>query len=248
MECRAASDLIHRYIDGEVNPMTAAEIDRHVAGCGTCQPLYDRYRALQRVVRRSAARYTAPPILIERIGAALDAAPVPSQPARRQWRAMALAASLFLTAGLSSTVTWIATNTGNPPDLTREIVASHIRSMMVDHLTDVTSSDQHTVKPWFDGRVDVAPPVRDFIDLGFPLVGGRLDYLGGRPVAALVYRHGRHIINLFVWPIREAKPGGVAKIQGYNLRHWDEGAVAYWAVSDLNDDDLAVFERLIRAQ
>jgi mycothiol system anti-sigma-R factor len=248
MDCRAASDLVHRYVDGEVSPATAAEIDRHVDGCAACRPVYERHRALQNLIRRSAIRHAAPSTLAERIGAALEAAPSVAAPARSRWRAAALAASLLLTAGLSSAVTWVAT-TGHAPTVAQDVVASHVRSLMANHLTDIASSDQHTVKPWFNGRIDVAPPVRDLADQGFPLIGGRLDYLGGRPVAALVYRHDRHVINLFVWPAGASQGGGgAAKAQGYNLRHWREGAAEYWAISDLNTGDLAAFERLIRAQ
>jgi anti-sigma factor RsiW len=121
---------------------------------------------------------------------------------------------------------------------------------MVNHLTDVASSDQHTVKPWFNGRIDLSPPVTDLAAQGYPLVGGRLDYLNRRPVAALVYKRHQHVINLFVMPAE----GGVvpanaaASLNGYNLRHWREGALRFWAVSDLNAAELEEFERLVRTQ
>ena len=131
-----------------------------------------------------------------------------------------------------------------------EVVSAHIRSLMAPAPTDVPSSDHHTVKPWFNGRIDLSPPVTDLAAQGYPLIGGRLDYLNRRPVAALVYKRHQHVINLFVMPA----DGGVvpakasASLNGYNLRHWRDGALRFWAVSDLNAGELADFERLVRAQ
>jgi len=118
---------------------------------------------------------------------------------------------------------------------------------MVDHLVDVTSSDQHTVRPWFNGKIDFAPPVADFAASGFPLVGGRVDYIGGRPVAALVYRHDRHLVNVFIWPAGGA-PAGQQEFssQGYHLVRWNDADLEYWAVSDLNARELAVLAALLR--
>ena len=121
---------------------------------------------------------------------------------------------------------------------------------MADHLTDIASSDRHTVKPWFNGRIDVAPPVNDFTARGFPLIGGRLDYLDRRPVAALVYRRSQHVINLFVWPAGGDAPAqaGPASLNGFNMRQWTDGSMRFWAVSDLNAADLAAFEGIVREQ
>lgn len=250
MECRAATDLVHRYVDGEVGAEMAAEIDNHVDSCPSCRPVYERHRSLQRLIRRNATRHAAPPELAERITAALDRTPAAASPQPSRWRAMAMAASIVLAMGLSSSVTWFAATGGRGPELRDELVASHIRSLMADHLTDVASSDQHTVKPWFNGRIDLSPPVADLAAQGFPLIGGRLDYLDHRPVAALVYKRRQHVINLFVMPV----DGGVvpskadASLNGYNLRHWREGAFRFWAVSDVNPAELDEFERLVRAQ
>ena len=250
MDCRAANDLVHRYVDGEVTPQTATEIDSHVDSCPACRPVYERHRTLQRMIRRHATRHAAPPELAARIGAALDRTPAPAVVQPSRWRAMAMAASIVLAMGLSSGVTWIAATSGRGPELRDELVASHIRSLMADHLTDVPSSDQHTVKPWFNGRIDLSPPVADLKAEGYPLIGGRLDYLNKRPVAALVYKRHQHVINLFVMPAEGGvvPPKASASLNGYNLRHWREGALRFWAVSDLNAAELEEFERLVRAQ
>ncbi len=209
---------------------------------------------LSDMVRRHATRYAAPPHLAARIGAALDEAARAERPAETtarvvpfrstaRWRPLALAASFVLAIVLSSGTTWYVTASRQQDQLAEEVVASHVRSMLAEHLTDVVSSDQHTVKPWFAGRVDLSPPVIDLAARGYPLIGGRLDYLSQRPVAALVYRHQQHIINVFVWTQAGATraPAPPAEIQGYNVRHWAEGDLTFWAVSDLNPSELDEF-------
>ena len=213
------------------------------------------------LIRRHGRRYAAPAGLAERIGAALDAAEVetvrPSIPVvafrpRRSvvpWRPLALAASFVLAVVLSSGTTWYVTASDRQDQLAAEVLASHVRSMQAQHLTDVPSSNQHTVKPWFDGKLDLSPPVVDLADKGFPLVGGRLDYIDDHPVAALVYRSNQHIINLFVWTRRSGgiAPKPPAEIQGYHLRQWRQGDLTCWAVSDVEGNELDRFVKDFQA-
>jgi anti-sigma factor RsiW len=215
---------------------------------------------LSAAIRGKASYHAAPPALSARVRAAIAEAdandagsPPPSHGPTMSpvWRPMALAASFAFVSLLSWNV-WTGVmaperSAGQAP----EIVAAHVRSLMANHLTDVSSSDQHTVKPWFNGKLDISPPVSDLTAPGFALVGGRLDYLDQRPVAALVYRHRQHIINLFVWPTgTEINATATAAMtrQGYNLLHWHDNGLVYWAVSDLAAVDLNEFERLVRMQ
>lgn len=212
---------------------------------------------LGELIRRHGTRYTAPAGLAARIGAALDdAAPetmAEMRPRVRRpllpWRPLALAASFVLAIVLSSGTTWYITASDRQDRLAEEVVDGHVRSLQADHLTDVVSSDQHTVKPWFDGKLDLAPPVVDLTAQGFPLVGGRLDYLDQRPVAALVYRYKQHIINLFVWTQQSGgiAPSPPADIHGYHVRHWRHGDFTFWAVSDVETSALDQFVKDIRA-
>jgi anti-sigma factor RsiW len=132
----------------------------------------------------------------------------------------------------------------------REVLTSHLRSLMPGHLMDVVSTDQHTVKPWFDGRIDFSPPVSDFAADGYRLIGGRLDYLDSRPVAALVYQRRKHIVNVFVWPAADGSQSAVesAAHDGYNLLHWRRGGMNYWIVSDLNAQEMGVFAGMLRGE
>jgi anti-sigma factor RsiW len=167
-----------------------------------------------------------------------------------RWRWIIAATSLLSTVIVIWVVASIFARQSTGDVLAQEIVSSHVRSLMADHLTDVPSSDQHTVKPWFDGKLDFSPPVKDLSQQGFSLNGARLDYIGNRPVAALVYQRRKHPINLFVWPSTEAPAVSekASERQGYNLIRWSNGGMTYWAVSDLNLAELQQFAQLLQEQ
>jgi anti-sigma factor RsiW len=207
---------------------------------------------LSRLIHTHATRYRANRVLESSIRAeiALQSAAAPRQLRLPRWRwpVWSVAAASFACGALLTVAAMLLVRpTVTAEHIETELVANHIRALMVAHLTDVTSSDQHTVKPWFQGRLDYAPPVRDLRSEGFPLVGGRLDYLSSRAVAALVYRRRDHVINVFVWPGAGAgaEPPTLAVRQGYNVLQWRAGGMQYWAVSDVAAEDLRTLGRLL---
>ena len=253
MNCEEARELLPAYGDGELDLPRSLALEMHLDGCADCTAALRIQRALSQGVR-GVTYHRAPDALRARLRAQLPspvAAPaattasVPqAQPRRRRdWSrwAMPIAASLALAVGLN-----LMLATQRSQDVLRnELVASHVRSLQVEHLSDVASSDQHTVKPWFNGKLDYSPPVRDLTQQDFPLLGGRLDYIAHRQVAALIYRHRKHFINLYVWPAQDgdAAPDSHGS-EGYTLVHWRHEGMEYWAVSDLNGEELRHFAEL----
>jgi anti-sigma factor RsiW len=240
------------YLDGELAADDARELETHLGQCSECTRFRDGRLALRAAVVAGVPTFQAPAALRERIReAARGAAPTARAPrrftARNVWRPLALAASLAVVALGSWT---LALQRAAGEALADDVLASHIRSLMPPpgHLTDVPSSDQHTVKPWFNGRLDFSPPVYDFAGRGYPLVGGRLDYVGGRPVGALVYGRRQHLINVFIWPATRGPSGGpsMRTRQGYHELHWTTGDYTYWVVSDLGLAELQDFAQLLR--
>ena len=250
MSCQQTHELIHGYLDGEVDLVKSLEIEQHLADCPACAQTYKGMRGLQSVVRNDALRFRPAPDFEKRLRSAVRREDKSEQkPALLQWRWL-LPVGLF-TALVIGTLGVVAIFSRPSPDelLAQEVVSSHVRSLMADHLTDVPSSDQHTVKPWFDGKLDFSPTVKDLSQQGFVLTGGRLDYIGNRPVAALVYQRRQHPINLFVWPATAAPAVSQKALerQGYNVIRWSNGGMTYWAVSNLNLAELQQFAELLQS-
>jgi anti-sigma factor RsiW len=237
------------YLDGELASVEAAELEAHLVRCPACARLREERLALRAAIRAAVPAQPAPDALRERVRLALRAHGTAGRGggprAARAWSWLAIAASLTLVA-LGS---WgLALRGAAAGGLADEVFRSHVRSLMPGHLTDVRSSDQHTVKPWFDGALDYSPPVYDFAGRGYPLLGGRLDYIAERPVAALVYGRRQHLISLLVWPVTRAPaaPPTPRFRQGYHLLHWATPIYSYWVVSDLGLVELQDFSRLVQ--
>jgi anti-sigma factor RsiW len=244
MICREAQELIHAFVDGELDLMRNLEMEGHLRECAACAGAHERIQRVRSAVAENAPYFRPSAGLESRLRSRLRTAANTGTPrflGRWQWAGIAAA---VLIAVLSVTV-MTSRHTGN--GLAEEVVASHVRSLMAAHLTDVPSSDRHTVKPWFNGKLDFSPPVGDFPDRGFALVGGRLDYLANRPVAALVYQRRKHVINLFVWPAPGESDSAVQQTdhQGYHLLHWTKSGMTYWAASDLNPTELQELVSLV---
>jgi anti-sigma factor (TIGR02949 family) len=249
MNCQDALDRVHLYTDGELDALASRGVEDHLLTCPACERAYQLHADLSDAVRTKARRYAAPAHLRARIRSASGAGPVsPAKLGLVPWGWLGVGASLAVALMMAWNLAFLGPAAlDDERRLVDETVANHIRSLMANHLTDVASTDQHTVKPWFDGKVDFAPPVVDLAAQGFPLLGGRLEYLDGRAVAALVYRHRKHLINLFIWPTPEAKDSSNRAIehQGYNVIHFTHSSMAFWAVSDVNPTELARFTHLL---
>jgi anti-sigma factor RsiW len=284
MNCEEATKLMDGYLDGELDPITSQTIEQHLRECPKCDQAYKIHGSLIHAIGNATPYYKAPAELRERIQSSLrdEIAELPrrnvardTEPLfpRRQprprailwetsWNWLALAAAIIFAAIIALTLVPRLQRPEADQFLATQLIASHVRSLMANHLTDVASSDQHTVKPWLDAKLDFAPPVVDLSSEGFPLVGGRLDYLDNRPVAALVYQRRKHFINLFVWPAetgadtttrsagnrqRSLTLKAISR-QGYHLLHWLDSEFNYWAISDISAEELQEFEQLFEGQ
>jgi anti-sigma factor RsiW len=245
MTCDEAEILLHALLDGELDAGHAREVEDHIAGCPACATKLEAYREMSTAIAGADLHYAAPASLRRRIEASLPQAQtrIPTAaPSRRsvlRGFAMGSAASAIAATGLVA----IVLRNDDQQRIESEIVSAHLRSLQAGHLTDVISTDQHTVKPWFNGRLDVSPPVIDLTAQGFTLIGGRLDYVDAHAIGAIVYRRRQHVINLFVAQTAntESRSPKMETIQGFNIRRWSDRGLNYWAVSDLAADELAEF-------
>lgn len=251
MASHAQRNLLHAYLDDELDLVRSMELEDHLAECGDCANEVASYRALRDSVVTAELRYTAPPEFRSRVLNEIQKIDCPEpivDPTRARrfalWPAWAIAAACLL---IAATTLLLDARRGRENALTHEIVNDHVRSLMANHLTDVLTSDQHTVKPWFTGKLDFSPQVRDFSADGFELVGGRLEYLGGHSAAAIVYQRRKHVINVFTWPEQgsDESPRPLAQ-QGFNVIQWRQSGMFYCAVSDLNRQELEELAGLLR--
>ena len=247
MECDEAHPRLDAYLDGELGEAERAALRQHVEICASCGPEAAALERLRDGIRRSAPDYPAPAALRSQIRASLRREGSSGSAVMRAPGWLAFAASILIAVAVGSGGTWLISGERQQDTIANEVIDSHLRSLLADHLTDVASSDKHTVKPWFAGRTELSPPGVDLAAQGFPLVGGRLDLIAGKPVPALVYRAGKHVINVFVLPAGPPDHAETVTRRGYTLHHWDEGDLAYWAVSDAAGDEFAKFEHAFRA-
>jgi anti-sigma factor RsiW len=250
LDCREAQTLIHGYVDGELDLMKSLEIEQHLQECPACARAHTSLQALRGAIKDSSLYFQAPPGLARRVQSSVRrASHAERTPRVHPRRLLAVAASLALVMAVGwGLVRGLSARSDGSP-LIEELVASHVRSQMLpSHRFDVASSDPHTVKPWFQGKLDYSPPVKDLADQGFPLVGGRLDYIRNRPVAVLVYQRRKHPIDLFIWPSSPGSEAATQRVtrQGYHMVQWTHSGMTYWAVSDLNERELLEFVRLIQ--
>ncbi len=249
MECREVRVAVSALVDDELSGEQKRLVEEHLASCAACSTIAEDYRRIGRSLKAAAFK-SAPADMAERIRLQIARETVDDRsPAVGGWKSYASqAAALLLVAGLSATAAWhLATTRSAQNSLQGDILSAHVRSLLQDRPTQIASSDRHTVKPWFIGRLDYAPPVRDLTPEGFPLTGARLDFVGDRRVASIIYMRRQHVINLFVWPAdagaaAESEPSAV---KGYNALTWTADGVVHWAISDLNLPELRRFQSLL---
>ncbi len=247
MNCNEARLMTHAYMDGELDVLTTARIESHVQSCAVCNQRLGELTNLSRSIKNTAPYFKAPEGLRRRVQLQLREKETRAQILPlHDWRWARVAAAMVAAVVLSVSVTLHMNTPQTDEVIAHEVVSSHVRSLMAEHLTDVKSNDKHTVKPWFTGRLDFSPPVQDLASKGFMLVGGRLEFLENRQAAALVYQYRKHVINLFIWPTAREQGTNVEAHpwQGYQAYEWTLGGLQFWAVSDLNDSELIEFVRL----
>ena len=249
MECASAQSLIDGYLDRELDPAQSLAMEAHLRACPACSQSYQGREALRDALKSDDLYFKAPDELERRIQRAIHQVGIVGTAGRwRAWSWPRVIAPLAAAALVLVTLLPYFSGSTREELLTEAVISGHIRSLMADHLADVASSDRHTVRPWFNGKLDFSPPVEDLAAAGFPLTGGRLDYLSDRAVAALIYRRDSHIINVFVWPSSDSKSTAVkaTQRQGYKILYWTNSGLNFWVVSDLEHAQLERFAELLK--
>jgi anti-sigma factor RsiW len=245
MTCQEAHILLHALVDNELDAGHAREVEAHAASCPRCTGLLRDYRGMRDAMATPAMSYKAPESLRRRLQAALPATPAPATrfgtPNRRSML-KGFGLGSVVSSALAACLVLFVVHTQEDQRIVGDVVSAHLRSLQGDHLIDVKSTDQHTVKPWFNGRLEVAPPVVDLTPQGFTLIGGRLDYIDGRPVAAIVYKRRAHVINLFIsQSVGSGSSTTMEKLQGFTVWSWAWSDLNFRAVSDINPEELREF-------
>src|SRR6185437_5527412 len=249
MNCQDMRLLLHAYLDDELGAAESLAVARHLAECDACRQRFDAYARLRGNLRQADLHRSAPAALRARIASQLPRpARAPRVPRQRWQMALAALAALFVIAAVFAGWQAVELRRQGSDALAADAVSDHVRSLLPGHLIDVQTSNEHTVKPWFDGRVDFSPQVKDLTAQGFELVGGRLDVLDGKQVAALVYKRHLHTINLFQWPAGVVAAAPPQTRDGYHVLEWNDAGLRFVAVSSVAENDLQAFERAFRAQ
>jgi anti-sigma factor RsiW len=263
MLCRDSKKILGAYVDNEIDVTQSAALEEHLAVCADCQAFMDDQRAVKNLLQQGNFRFSVPSGFYEQIRKSLEP---PAKKLRfwtdaryRWWQvtaSVATAATLVLAVTLGmilhrqsapgSNTAQNGAGAGEVATIQNEVVDNHIRSLLADHLADVASTDQHTVKPWFNGKLSFSPKVADFSDKGFPLIGGRLDYMEGQRVAALIYKHRQHVINMFTCPHSNPVALVASEQRGFHIIHWGDSGMEYWVISDVNAAELQQFAELLR--
>jgi anti-sigma factor RsiW len=258
MKCDDSRIYLPAYLDEELDVAESLRVQKHLAECGDCRQEHSEQLALRSALRDPSLYAHPSADFAKRIEAVVrNAAKEEARSQRPSWiewlrlgtfQWVPAAAALVVVATIGGLLTMNRMRSSHDELIASAVLAGHIRSLQAEHLMDVPSSDRHTVKPWFQGKLDFSPPVPDLSELGWTLLGGRLDYVDGRPVAALIYQRRMHNINVFVWPNHGAADNTIKQedAQGYQILHWNGAEMTYWLVSDLNNAELLDLARALR--